>query len=148
MEKKKFILNFIYISCIGIILYLFYKYLFSVLLPFFIGFVIAAIANSFLKKTGDKFSRIFVLSIMYIILALIIMISGAFIIQLITEYDYTSLYNNHLLPLINTIYTSKPAKPLEIEGFPHTTLSLWTVMPPSPRALTGLKLSRATQQRF
>lgn len=46
------------------------------------------------------------------------------------------------------IFTSKPAKPLEIKGFPHTTLSLWTVIRQSPRALTGLKLSRAIRNRF
>ena len=46
MEKKKeFIINFVYYSCLLVILYLIIKYLLPLVVPFIIGFIIAFIVR-------------------------------------------------------------------------------------------------------
>ncbi len=112
-DKKKFIIDILYIITIVGVLYFVFKYLLSWILPFIIGFVIAYI----LKPIGDVISdvtklknknkgiSIFVISFFYVLIIVIIGFIIANIWSLI--YEFISIlpgsYNQIIEPMILSV---------------------------------------------
>ncbi len=112
-DKKKFIVDVLYIATIIVVVYFVFKYLFFWILPFIIGFAIAyilkpigdMIGNIIKTKRRSKGVSIFVISFFYIF----IIITVGFIIANIWGFIYNfigvlpSLYTQSIEPIILSI---------------------------------------------
>ena len=110
MEKKKeFIINFVYYSCLLVILYLIIKYLLPLVVPFIIGFIIAFIVRkisiAIFGKPGQK-RQIVVLCLFYSILLLILSVGSVIIVNQIKNINYAGIYSNYIEPAINIVYNN------------------------------------------
>lgn len=112
-DKKKFIIDILYIITIVGVLYFVFKYLLSWILPFIIGFVIAyilkpigdVISNITKLKNRNKGISIFVISFFYVLIIVIIGFIIANIWGLIYEFIsiLPGLYNQSIEPTILSI---------------------------------------------
>lgn len=108
-NKKNFIINIIYITLILGIIYLIYKYLFSALMPFIIGFVLAylslLISNKIFKDKNNKFTKIVSLLVIYLLIIVVVVLLTLFITDEFVGFisSLPSLYKTYLDPLITSL---------------------------------------------
>ena len=107
-EKKKFILDIAFIVTVYVVLYFIFVYMIHWVMPFIIGFLIALalrpvtrFVNRFVKSTG-KGVALFVITMFYIVIALIIWFLTSFLITLISDLIYTMprLYFGRIEPVL------------------------------------------------
>lgn len=107
MSKQEFLINFLYYSCIGLIVYLCGKYLLPVMMPFIIGFSIAylvrKIAIRIFGKPGKK-RQLLTLVGFYIIVVILFAFISVMTVSSVKGFDYAGLYSNYLEPAINIVY--------------------------------------------
>lgn len=112
-DKKKFIIDILYIIAIVGVLYFVFKYLLSWIMPFVIGFIIAyilkpvgdLIGNMTKFKNSNKGVSIFVISFFYVFIIIIFGVIIARIWGLIYEFigSLPGLYNQSIEPVILSI---------------------------------------------
>ena len=109
MDKHvKFLINAAYYGIIAILIILFFKYAFPYLMPFFVGFVIAYILHKpisvFSERAGmsKKVCSIIIITCAIILLALILVIIGAKLVNWIKYFFITfpSFYARNIEPTI------------------------------------------------
>jgi sporulation integral membrane protein YtvI len=107
-EKKKFILDVAFIVTVYAVLYFIFVYVIHWVMPFIVGFLIALalrpvtrFVNRFVKSTG-KGVALFVITMFYVVLAIIIWFLTSFFITQISGLIHTipRLYFNRIEPVL------------------------------------------------
>ncbi|MBR3355194.1 MAG: sporulation integral membrane protein YtvI [Oscillospiraceae bacterium] len=112
MDKHiKFLINAAYYGIIAIIIFLFFRYAFQYVMPFFVGFLIAYIFHQPIailsEKSGmsKKVCSIITITLVIIVLALIIVILGVKIVDWVKYFFITfpSFYARNIEPIITEV---------------------------------------------
>jgi len=107
-EKKKFILDIAFIVTVYAVLYFIFVYVIHWVMPFIVGFLIALafrpvsrFVNRFVKSTG-KGVALFVITMFYVVLAIVIWFLTSFLITQISELIHIMprLYFNRIEPVL------------------------------------------------
>lgn len=106
-KRKEFVINFAYVSCILIIVYLIGRYLLPVVVPFIVGFIAASIARKISKalfhNPGKKRSVIVLLAL-YVLIVLVLSLLSVLLANSLASINLSSIYYNYIEPAINIIY--------------------------------------------
>ena len=90
-KKKKFLIDLLWITVVCLIAYLVIRFLGDVILPFFIGFLISALARPISKRIGKKLKKgkklvdIITLTLVYAVLVLVVFLIGSRIVAFTAE---------------------------------------------------------------
>lgn len=82
-KKKEFLINLLWITAVGLIVYLVIRFLGDVILPFFIGFLISALARPISKRIGTRLNKgkklvdIITLTLVYAVIVLVFFLVGS-----------------------------------------------------------------------
>lgn len=110
-NRKKFIVNFLYISLILLIMYITIKYVFGLLAPFLLAFVVAFLlktpARYLAKKLRLPYKMIFFLLVLlfYSTIAFAIVLVGIKAVTSTIDFAYSipNIYNNGIEPTLNIV---------------------------------------------
>lgn len=111
VERKKFIINVVYVSIILVLAYLIFKYFFGVLFPFVLGFMIAFALRPLIEwinkkiKINNKIIALIVLMIFYSLLGtgLFFLLLKIFTMLKTLFEDIPQMYILEIQPLINQL---------------------------------------------
>lgn len=148
MEKKReFIVNTLYIAIICGLVYFSINYLFGLIAPFIIGFIIAYFALKISRnvfKDEKRIHRIITLILFYIVIAIILALLIAFGLSKISDFIKTlpSVYTTTIEPYIASIETSLDNLALSLPE--HIRVSLGEITDNIFDALKSLLSSLAT----
>lgn len=154
MEKKKeFIINFIYLACILAIVYICFKYLISVILPFIIGFIFSYLAiklSNKLFKESNKKQRVAALLSIYLAIILFITILVSSGVAQLSDFITTlpSFYKNTIEPYImsieNNLISFGDSLPFELPVLSELTDDLFSGLRSILSSLTGALVNGTT----
>lgn len=102
-EKKQFLIDFAYAVCWIAIVYVGFKYLLPIFLPFLFGYIFTVASR---KITQDRSTV--VLIIFYIVLGTVLVFAGVWLVNVFGGYisKIPALYRNVFEPYINEVYDS------------------------------------------
>ncbi len=107
-KKKKFIIDIMYLVCIGVLFFFFFKYVFEPIIPFLIAFIVAYFIRYGVRRTGVKSEKIkklvtvgFVLLFYSVIFTILTLVGVKMIDKLIgLIQSLPRLYNENIPPLL------------------------------------------------
>lgn len=111
-KRKEFIINTLFFGVLAVLVFLCFKYAFKWLMPFIVGFLIAASVNAPVKrickatKLNRKFCAIVFLLIEYALIVLVIWVLGAKIVDSLKDLfsNLPTYYDESIAPFLSNFY--------------------------------------------